>query len=131
MEAMGGPTVMIVEDDPGTAAMFELMLSRAGYRTVVVHGGSMAINALMRERPDVLLLDIMMPGVSGLEICRYVRREPDFMDLPVLMVTAKSLPDDLQAGMDAGATLYLVKPVSKSQLVEAVEQVLNPGGGAR
>ncbi len=128
---MGGPTVMIVEDDPGTAEMFGLMLSEAGYRTVIVHGGSTAINALRRERPDVLLLDIMMPGVSGLEICRYVRREPALMDLPVVLVTAKSQPDDVQAGMEAGATLYLIKPVSNRQLLQAVEQMLDLSGGAR
>lgn len=120
-------TVMIVDDEPSNAELFSMMLEVEGYHTIVVHGTSMAINMLHRERPDLILLDVMMPGVSGLELCRFIRREPGLAQTPVVLISAKSRPEDIQAGLDAGAQVYLVKPVSKTQLLEGIRKGLGDG----
>ncbi len=116
--------VLIVDDEPSTAEMFRLMLDQAGFEAFVVHGTGTAINAIRRYRPDLLLVDVMMPGVSGLELCRYVRRDPDLTHLPIVMISAKSQPEDEAAGLAAGATIYLTKPVSKHDLLRGVERGL-------
>lgn len=121
------PKILIVDDEPSTAEMFRLMLDQAGYRVAVAHGTGVAINALRRERPDLLLLDVMMPGVSGLELCRYVRRDPEWAHLPIVLISAKSQPEDIQEGLEAGATVYLTKPVAKDELLESIRRALNKG----
>lgn len=124
---MTRPKVLIVDDDTTIAGMFGIMLEGEGFRTVVVHGTSSAINVIRREKPDLVLLDVMMPGVSGLELCSFIRREPDLKDLPVVMVSARHRPEDIQLGLDAGATIYLVKPVSRKDLMDGINQALKEG----
>ncbi len=119
---MTEPLVLIVDDEPSTAGMYRLMLEQEGYRTVVVHGTGAAIKAIRQNDPDLLLLDVMMPGVSGLELCRYIRREPDLSLLPVVLVSAKSRSEDVEAGLEAGATMYLAKPVAKHELLQGISQ---------
>ena len=80
---------------------------------------------IIQEKPDVIILDIMMPDISGLEVLRYMRREPDLAARPVIVVSAKSMPGDIKIGLEAGASLYLTKPVGFLALKEAVEKVLN------
>jgi CheY-like chemotaxis protein len=118
-------TILIVDDEATTAEMFSLMLEDQGYHTVVVHGTGTAIRSLRQERPDLVLVDVMMPGLSGLELCRFIRREPELADLPVVVVSAMSQPEDLQAGVDAGASLYLTKPISKADLLEGLEKAMH------
>jgi CheY-like chemotaxis protein len=117
-------TILIVDDEATTAEMFSLMLEDQGYHTVVVHGTGTAIRSLQQDRPDLVLVDVMMPGLSGLELCRFIRREPELADLPVVVASAMSQPEDIQAGMDAGASLYLTKPISKADLLEGLEKAL-------
>jgi len=76
------------------------------------------------DKPDVVLLDIMMPEISGLDILRQMRRDPNLANIPVIMVTAKSMPADIKNGMEAGASTYLTKPVGFMELKEAVERIL-------
>lgn len=121
---MQARTILIVDDEAMTAEMFSLMLEDQGYHTVVVHGTGTAIRSLRQGRPDLVLVDVMMPGLSGLELCRFIRREPELSDLPVIVVSAMSQPDDIQAGKDAGASLYLTKPISKADLLEGLEAAL-------
>jgi CheY-like chemotaxis protein len=74
--------------------------------------------------PDAILLDVMMPDVSGLEVLRFIRREPGLMHIPVVIVSARTLPADIQAGMEAGASAYLTKPVGFRELSETVAEVI-------
>ena len=76
------------------------------------------------EKPDIVLLDIMMPEISGLDILRQMRRDPALANIPVIVVTAKSMPSDIKNGMEAGASTYLTKPVGYLELKEAVERTL-------
>jgi DNA-binding response OmpR family regulator len=123
-------TVLIVDDDITMAGMFGLMLEEEGFKVIVVHGADSAINSIRREKPSLVLLDVMMPGISGLELCSNIRREPDLSDLPIVMVSAKHREEDIQSGIDAGATVYLQKPVSMQDLLGGVRSALRSAGSA-
>ena len=79
---------------------------------------------LLQIKPDLILLDLMMPDVSGLEVLRFLRREPQLENLPVVVVSAKSLPEDINKGMEAGASLYLTKPISYRKLVQSIGKLV-------
>ncbi len=117
-------TIMIVEDEPDTAEMFAEMMRLSGYRVIKSYGGSAAINLLAQERPDVLVLDLMMPDVSGLDVLRFVRCDQRLAKIPVIVVSAKGLPSDIKNGLDAGASIYLTKPVAYKELKKAVEEAI-------
>ncbi len=117
--------VVIVEDEPDTAEMFGEMMALSGYRVKKTYGGTQGINLIAKEKPDVVLLDVMMPDLSGLEVLRFIRRDPRLEHIPVIVVSAKTLPADIQMGMDAGATVYLTKPVGYTELKNAVERVVS------
>ncbi len=117
-------TVMIIEDEPDAAEMFAEMMRVNGYRVLKMFSSAPAIPMIAQEKPDVILLDIMMPDISGLEVLRFIRREPELLSIPVVIVSAKSMPSDIRTGLDAGASVYLTKPVGFLDLKRAVEQVL-------
>ncbi len=117
-------TVLVVEDEPDTAEMFSEMLRLSNYRVVKCHGSTTAISTISEEKPDAVVLDIMMPDVSGIEVLRYMQRDPHMENIPVIIVSAKSGHADIQDGLDAGATFYLTKPVSFNDLQEAVANAI-------
>ena len=117
-------TVMIIEDEPEAAELFGEMMRVNGFRVLKMFSSAPAIPMIIQEKPDVIILDIMMPDISGLEVLRYMRREPDLMSIPVIVVSAKSMPGDIKVGLEAGASIYLTKPVGFLELKQAVEQVL-------
>lgn len=121
---MAQHTILIVEDEPDTAEMFAEMMRLSGFRVIKTYGGAAAMKMLGQEQPHALVLDLMMPDISGLEVLRFIRRDPTLMHIPVIIVTAKSMPADVQGGMDAGATTYLTKPVSFLDLRQAVVQAI-------
>jgi len=117
-------TVMIIEDEPDAAEMFAEMMRVNGYRVVKMFSSAAAIPMISQEKPDVIILDVMLPDISGLEVLRYMRREPNLASIPVIIVSAKSMPGDIKIGLDAGANRYLTKPVGFRDLVEAVQQAI-------
>jgi CheY-like chemotaxis protein len=116
-------TVIVVEDEADAAELFAEMMRVTGFRVIKSSGSTSAIEIIRREQPDVVLLDVMMPDVSGLEVLRFMRREPNLAKTPVIVISAKSLPVDIKDGMQAGASLYLTKPVGFLELKQAVEKV--------
>lgn len=120
--------ILIVEDDPETASVFRQMLELHGYQVDVAHGSGQAMLKLSRTLPDLVLLDVMMPDVSGLEVCRYLRREPQTAHLPVIIVSAKARNEDIAEGLEAGATAYLTKPIPMEQLIRHIEAALSGSG---
>jgi len=118
-------TVMIIEDEADAAELFGEMMRLNGFRVIKMYSSAPAIPMIAQEKPDVIILDIMMPDISGLEVLRYMRREPDLSRIPVIVVSAKSMPGDIKTGLEAGASLYLTKPVGFLDLKQAVEQVLS------
>ncbi len=117
-------SILIVDDDPRTAELLTMMFELEGYSTAVANDVTMAIESIQHNKPDALVVDVMMPGASGLALCRYVRNNPDLADLPIVIVSAKSQPEDKQAGLEAGADVYLTKPVSQAELLDAIGQSL-------
>jgi two-component system OmpR family response regulator len=122
--AINPKTVMIVEDEPDAAELFAEMMRVSGYHVLKAHASTLAIKLIAQHKPDAIILDIMMPDISGLEILHYMRREADLARIPVIVVSAKSLPSDIQEGLAAGASIYLTKPVGFADLKNAVERVL-------
>lgn len=117
-----GKMVVVVEDEPDTAEMFAEMVRLIGMQVIKSHGGVRAIDLIAEKKPAVVLLDIMMPDVSGLEVLRYMHRDPRLSHIPVIIVSAKGLPSDIKTGLDAGAAFYLTKPVSFVDLKRALEE---------
>lgn len=117
--------IIIVEDEPDTAEMFAEMMRLSGYHVLKSYGGTPAIVLISHEIPDVVVLDVMMPDLSGLEVLRHLRRDPRLEKIPVIAVSAKSLPSDIKNGLDAGANKYLTKPVAFQDLNAAVREVIN------
>lgn len=116
--------IVIVEDEPDTAEMFAEMMRLSGHHVLKSYGGTPAIALISHELPDVVVLDVMMPDLSGLEVLRFIRRDPRLEQIPVIVVSAKSLPSDIKDGLDAGANAYLTKPVAFQDLNLAVRQVI-------
>ncbi len=113
--------VLVAEDDPKQAELVLRYLRREGHSVHVVHDGRSAIDEVRCRRPDLLILDVMMPVVDGLDVCRVLRRESD---VPVLMVTARSTGEDKLIGFDLGADDYLTKPYDPRELMARVRSLL-------
>lgn len=123
-------TVMIIEDEADAAELFSEMMRINGFRVIKMFSSAPAIPIITQEKPDVILLDVMMPDISGLEVLRYIRREPALAATPVIILSAKSMPGDIKTGIEAGASLYLTKPVGFQDLKQAVEKVLEASPSA-
>jgi DNA-binding response OmpR family regulator len=113
--------ILVAEDDRKTAELVKLYLERAGYAVLLAHDGGEALDTWRRHRPDLLVLDLMLPTVDGVDICRTVRAESS---MPVIMLTARSTEDDKLYGLDIGADDYITKPFSPRELVARVRTVL-------
>jgi DNA-binding response OmpR family regulator len=118
---MDTPEILVVEDEPSIAEVVELYLRRAGYRVQVERDGAAALQLLDKRLPDLLILDVMLPGVDGLSILRHLR---DSSNTPVILVTARRQEVDRIAGLELGADDYVVKPFSPQELVSRVRAVL-------
>lgn len=114
-------TVMIIEDETDAAEMFAEMMRVNGFRVIKMFSSGPAISLIAQEKPDLIILDVMMPDISGLEVVRYMRRDPALAKIPVIIVSAKSMPNDIKTGLEAGASMYLTKPVGFLELKQAVE----------
>jgi DNA-binding response OmpR family regulator len=115
------PEILIVEDEPSIAEVVELYLRRAGYRVQSVRDGSTALEMLEQHLPDLLILDVMLPGVDGFFILRWLR---DRSDAPVIFITSRREEVDRIAGLELGADDYVVKPFSPQELVSRVRAVM-------
>lgn len=110
------PQVLVIEDDDDTRELLEDALSGAGFSVSVAVSGPDGLAWLRQRVPDIVLLDQLLPGMSGLEVCREIRRQPGLSAVPVVMLTALSRPSDQVAGLNAGADDYVIKPFSVDEL---------------
>jgi DNA-binding response OmpR family regulator len=116
-----GDKVLVVEDEPTLLETLEYNLTRQGYEVYTAADGLTALEIARRERPDAIVLDIMLPGLDGLEVCRILRRE---MNVPILMLTARADEVDKVVGLEVGADDYLTKPFSMRELLARVKALL-------
>jgi two-component system, OmpR family, phosphate regulon response regulator PhoB len=127
--ASDSKSVLIIEDEPDAADLFAEMMRVSGFRVLKTTSSAPALGMMTAEKPDVVILDIMMPETSGLDILREMRVSPDLETIPVVVVSAKSMPVDIKSGMEAGAFTYLTKPVGFLELKEAVERAMGISKG--
>ncbi len=109
--------VLVVDDDPLNLSVMHTALNSVGYMTYAANSGYQALNMTPDIKPDLVLLDIVMPGIDGFEVCRRLKADPSTIDIPVIFITAHSNPDRMAEGFTLGAVDYLVKPVSMADLL--------------
>jgi adenylate cyclase len=118
------PRILIVDDNPANLEVLETRLARQGYEVVTARDGDEALVAARAQAPDLILLDVMMPGKDGIQVCRELKGEVGLPFMPIILVTAKADPDDIVAGLDAGGDEYITKPVDHAALVARVRSIL-------
>jgi DNA-binding response OmpR family regulator len=118
------PSILVVDDDRKTVDLIRLYLEKDGYRVLAAYDGHMALDMARNRRPGLIILDLMLPEVDGLDVCRLLRSESP---VPIIMLTAKTTEDDKLAGLDLGADDYVTKPFSPRELVARVRAVLRRG----
>jgi two-component system, OmpR family, phosphate regulon response regulator PhoB len=116
--------ILIVEDEQDIADLIGFNLQRAGYEVIKAHDGIEGTEAALRERPDLIVLDLMLPGRDGYAVFRELRRDPRTVDVPVIMLTARAQTEDRIQGLEAGADDYLTKPFSPKELMLRVQAIL-------
>jgi two-component system phosphate regulon response regulator PhoB len=119
--------ILVVEDEADILDVLEYTLSREGYRVLSTRDGADAIELAQQEAPRLILLDLMLPGLDGLEVCRKLKSDAVTRDIPVIMVTAKGEESDIVLGLGLGADDYVTKPFSPKELVARVKTVLRRG----
>lgn len=120
-----GQLVLIVEDDDMVAKLLSLMLERAGYTVLSSRNVSGAIRIFKQKPPSAIVLDLMLPDMNGLELCRYIRRDSQLSDTPVIVISAANTPENVDNAMQAGADIFLGKPVSSKELRHVVSSLIH------
>ncbi len=115
--------VLLAEDEPNIVESIRFLLDRAGHDVSVCDNGRMALESTLESPPDVLVLDVMLPGMDGFEVLRHLRADGRAEGLPVLVLTAKGQREDRERALEAGADLFITKPFSNADLVDAVHQL--------
>jgi diguanylate cyclase (GGDEF)-like protein len=118
------PTIMIVEDEAGIARMIQVLLEARGFSTVVCHAGAEALQRMAEHPVDLVLLDVMMPGMDGHEVCRRLKADEQWRHIPVIMLTAKDTTRDLVRGLEIGADDYITKPFNTEELIARIQVLL-------
>ena len=118
-------TVVLAEDDVDIRDLVQIVLEGLDLSVTAVGNGAEALAACREAAPRLLLLDVMMPLMNGLEVCREIRADPELHDLPIILMTARAQSSDVAAGMDAGADTYIIKPFGPIELREHVEALLD------
>jgi DNA-binding response OmpR family regulator len=116
--------VLVAEDDPDVRDLVVFKLEQAGYEVTAVPDGPAALAAAQRRHLDLVVLDVSMPGMSGLDVCRLLRADPTTHALPIMMLTARAQERDVEGGFAAGADDYLVKPFSPRELASRIQALL-------
>ncbi|MFN2297654.1 MAG: response regulator [Anaerolineales bacterium] len=116
--------ILVVDDDLDTLKLVGMMLQRQGYNIVAAINGAQALSKVPAEKPDLILLDVMMPDIDGFEVCKRIRSDPSYAGIPILMFTAKTQVDDKVQGFESGADDYLPKPTHPAELLAHVKALL-------
>ena len=119
---------MIIDDEPEITEIVDTFLSEAGYQVAVENNSTNAVERVRMYRPDVVLLDIMMPGISGYQICEDLKKDPEFATLPIIFLTGKDRNDDQGRSFKSGGDMFIKKPFSCERLLEIVNIILMSAG---
>jgi DNA-binding response OmpR family regulator len=122
---MPAPSVLVVEDDPVILRLLEVNFELEGFTVYLAHDGTEGIEVAIASKPDVIVSDIMMPNVSGIELVQALKADESTASIPIVLLSAKAQTGDLKAGMDAGADDYVTKPFEPLDLVDRVNALLS------
>ena len=120
--------VLIVDDEPSIIVATQFLMEQNGYETIVAFSGEEAMEAVVRHRPDLILLDIMLPVVDGFEVCQRVREKADWKDIRIVLVTALDRESNVAKGLALGADAYVTKPFANADLIAKVKELLECRG---
>ncbi|MEK6743800.1 MAG: response regulator transcription factor [Nitrospirota bacterium] len=123
--------ILVVEDEPDIASLVSYNLKKEGFAVTTVHEGGEALDAVKKKEFDLILLDLMLPGIHGMEVCRILRAGPKTKNIPIIMLTAKGDEADRVRGLETGADDYMTKPFSPRELIARVKAVLRRSGDNR
>ena len=118
------PYIMVADDDPLMIKSLQIILRTAGYRVLGVPDGAAALQQMRTLKPVLVILDVMMARMNGLDVCRVIKSDAELRDIKVFLLTARAMPSERQQGLDAGADAYITKPFANSELVARVRQAL-------
>ena len=121
---MAGPTVLVVEDDPTILQLLEVNFEMEGFTVVRAEDGALGLEAARRSRPDVIVSDVMMPNMSGVEMVAELKADETTADIPIILLSAKAQGGDIRQGIDAGADEYVTKPFEPLDLIDRVNALL-------
>ena len=124
-------SILIADDDPTVVVALQYLLEKAGFRVIVARDGQEALDAMKREVPDLLVLDVMMPRLSGYDVCERVRESPVWRHTRILMLTAKGGAIEERKGLALGADGYMTKPFASQDLLGRIDRLLTRHGGQR
>ncbi len=116
--------LLVADDEPNIVISLEYLMKREGYQVLVATDGNQALEMIQRERPALVLLDVMMPGKTGFEVCQAVRADASLAEVRILMLTAKGRETDVSKGLALGADAYMTKPFSTRELVDKVRDMI-------
>ena len=116
--------ILIVDDEPGVVVALQFLMEQQGYNVLVAQRGEDALDLIYKYKPDLVILDIMLPGIDGYEVCEIVRLNPDYRDIKILFLTARRDEVEIAKGLALGADAYITKPFSNDKFVAAVNEVL-------
>ena len=116
--------ILIVEDEPGVAVAIQYLMQQQGYNVLVAESGEDALDLIYKYKPDLILLDIMLPGISGWEVCEIIRLNPDYRNVKIVFLTARSTEVEIARGLALGADAYITKPFSNDKLITRVNRLL-------
>ena len=119
-------SILVVDDEANTVEFLRITLEMSGYEVLEALDGATALKQVAEHQPDLVLLDVMMPKMDGLAVCRRLRAEPATADLPIVILSARTSVEAIREGLAAGATRYLTKPITRDNLLETIREVLNP-----
>jgi DNA-binding response OmpR family regulator len=120
--------ILVVDDEPNIVMSLEFLMKQAGFQVRTASDGEAALSAVAAERPDLMLLDVMMPRKNGYEVCQAVRANPDWKGIRIIMLTAKGREVEREKGLALGADDYITKPFSTQEVVERVRELLAEAG---
>jgi two-component system, OmpR family, alkaline phosphatase synthesis response regulator PhoP len=117
--------ILIVDDDPGIVVALQFLMEVQGYGVITAESGEIALEMIYENKPDLVLLDIMLPGIDGWEICKIVRLNPEYQHIKIIFLTAKSSEVDIAKGLALGGDAYITKPFINDELVAMVKEHLD------
>lgn len=120
--------ILVVDDETYIVNILDFTLAGEGFEVVSATNGEDALRTLLKFEPDLVILDVMMPRIDGIEVCRAIKAREESSDTPVILLSAKDRDADREAGLEAGADLYLTKPFSPARLVEEIRNLMSPQG---